>query len=109
MEWQITDFMSYGELLAQAAEEAIELAHASLKLRRAMDNKNPTPVGVVDAVKNLNEEIADLRLCLDQLGCVHEGDIERIYKDKKARWISRLVEARQQEDERIERMKKASM
>ena len=31
------------EVLAQLAEECTELAQAALKLRRALDGKNPTP------------------------------------------------------------------
>lgn len=31
------------EVLAQFAEECTELAQAALKLRRALDGKNPTP------------------------------------------------------------------
>lgn len=51
------------EILAQLAEEAAELAQAALKLRRALDGVNPTPVSVDEAFNNLIEEMADVDLC----------------------------------------------
>ncbi|MBR6861197.1 MAG: hypothetical protein IKM73_07750 [Acidaminococcaceae bacterium] len=106
MEWQITDFLSREEILCQVAEEASELSQAALKLKRAIEGVNPTNVGLQQAVKNFNEEIADVRLCLDQLRCVHEDDIEKIYRDKEVRWLSRLIAARREEDERLEALRK---
>lgn len=55
------------ELLAQLAEEATELAHAALKLRRVYDGTNPTPTTYEDALENLHEEIADVKLLLKVL------------------------------------------
>lgn len=106
MEWKIEDFLTREEILAQVAEEAAELAQAALKLRRALEGVNPAVVGIQQAVKNLNEEIADVRLCLDQLRCVHEEDIQKIYRDKEVRWLSRLIAARREEDERLEALRK---
>ena len=56
------------ELLAQLAEEAVELAHAALKLRRIYDGINPTPVPAAVAFANLKEEIADVQLLMAVLG-----------------------------------------
>lgn len=41
------------ELLAQLAEECSEAAKAALKLRRARDGVNPTPVSEEEAFSNL--------------------------------------------------------
>lgn len=46
------------ELLAQLAEECSEAAKAALKLRRARDGVNPTPVSEEEAFSNLVEELA---------------------------------------------------
>jgi len=84
------------ECLAQLAEEACELAQAALKLRRAMGTGNPTPVSVEDAVENLTEEIADVQLCGAVIvyadGRVKPDNIEKVMKEKAARWLERLKE-----------------
>lgn len=89
----IWERLSREELLAQLAEEAMELGHAALKLRRVMDGSNPTPVSREEAEENLLEEIVDIFVCLAVLGCCKvgpEGD-ER-YGRKLERWVSRLAE-----------------
>ena len=50
------------ELLAQLAEECSEAAKAALKLRRARDGVNPTPVSEEEAFSNFVEELADIYL-----------------------------------------------
>lgn len=40
---KIIQYMPQGEILAQMAEELTEAAQAALKLRRALDDINPTP------------------------------------------------------------------
>lgn len=81
------------ELLAQLAEECNELAQAALKLRRAIDGTNPTPVTQEDARKKLVEEIADVFNCIDFIAEIEKLDINetfRIIKDKRERWEKRL-------------------
>lgn len=63
----IRENVPQAELLAQLAEEATELAHAALKLRRVYDGTNPTPVKRSEAYDNLKEEIADVELLLTVL------------------------------------------
>lgn len=48
------------ELLAQLAEECSEAAKAALKLRRARDGVNPTPVSEEEAFSSFVEELADI-------------------------------------------------
>ena len=90
---KINEILDKTEILAQLAEEASELAQAALKLRRAIDGKNPTPKSISICEVQLDEEIADVMLCIEELGfCenVHK-DIQGMFMDKKwNRWLSRL-------------------
>ena len=64
----IIETLGTEELLAQLAEEAAELGKAALKLRRALDGKNPTPVSPAEALRNVREEMADVLLCAISVG-----------------------------------------
>lgn len=82
------------ELWAQLAEEATELAHAALKLRRSVGGANPTPVTPDDAYRAVVEELADVMLLAHILRLdEHSDDIVRIGDYKLRRWVSRLIEA----------------
>lgn len=100
MDLRVTDFLPQDELLLQLAEEAAELSQAAMKLRRVMDGRNPTPVGYQMAVKNLNEEMADVLLCAEQISSLDEKQIARTKQSKLARWIERLKDLRRKEDAR---------
>lgn len=78
------------EILAQVAEECNELAHAALKLRRALDGTNPTPVSVKVASDRVREEYSDLLLCLCVLSKL---DVPTSCREKLQRWVERLREA----------------
>lgn len=86
------------EILAQLAEEASELAQATLKLRRALTGTNPTPVTVEQAMKDLREEMADVDVAADVflsgLGdreCAKFYETYRaLYGNKLNRWAERL-------------------
>ena len=54
-------------LLGQAAEEAMELGKALLKLQRILHGTNPTPVSREQAEQDIMEESADLANCLTEL------------------------------------------
>lgn len=84
------------EILCQLAEEASELAKAALKLRRAIDGCNPTPVTRDEAEKMLEEEIADVEVCLNVLGYHTDEHLltqSEIMQEKLERWRNRLMEA----------------
>lgn len=85
------------EVLAQLAEEAAELAQAALKLRRALDGRNPTPVSEAAARAALIEESTDVALCLNLLQI--EADWA-LYRKKYSRWRQRLLERDARERER---------
>lgn len=81
------------ELLCQLAEEAAELAHAALKLRRAIEKENPTQCAEEECREHLNEEVADVDLLFKLLGLTDRANINRILeieKAKRKRWIDRL-------------------
>lgn len=90
---EIIEMLDKTEILAQLAEEAAELAQAALKLRRAIDGNNPTPKSIPECEDALDEEIADVELCLCQLGFAsdaHTSIQSLIMSRKEERWLSRL-------------------
>ena len=64
-------------MLEQLAEEASELAQATLKLARIYRAENPTPVTEDEAYKNLVEEYTDVQTCARELGIESDPEIER--------------------------------
>jgi NTP pyrophosphatase (non-canonical NTP hydrolase) len=81
------------ELWAQLAEEAAELAHAALKLRRSTGGANPTPVEPSTAFASVMEEIADVMLLVHVLQLDTTPDaVEMTGRRKLLRWRDRLVE-----------------
>lgn len=81
--------------LNQLAEECCELAHAALKLGRAIEQKNPTPVDAEKARENLRSECEDVFACLAVLGELPVAEIEEREETRKRieRWAHRLQEA----------------
>lgn len=101
MSKKVSDILPKTEILAQLAEEASELAQAALKLRRALDGTNPTPKIVEECLENIQEEMADVFVCLTMFGKSAERDgiliynryMEKVIKiedEKEARWLSRF-------------------
>lgn len=83
------------ELLAMLAEEAAELGHAALKLRRVLDGTNPTPVTFTEAAGKLQEEVADVMLCISVMDYAFEANDDTAHdiQDRKLRrWADRLRE-----------------
>ena len=91
----VADMLSTYELLTQLAEEAAELAQAALKYRRALrteqgqEDTSPTPKTAQEARKALEEEVADVELCVYALELTI--DFEPM-KRKGERWLRRLEE-----------------
>lgn len=92
------DLLPQWECLAMLAEEAAELAHAALKLRRVLDDVNPTRINYTDAVERLNEEYADVLLSAAQLSVLDEKKILEFIERKKKRWVDHLLEHRRKEE-----------
>lgn len=80
-------------LLEQAAEECTELSHACLKMARKMRGENPTPKTIEEITSSLNEEVADVLLCIEYLfdaGLISEELVKAISLNKQLRWETRL-------------------
>lgn len=92
----ITENVSRSEILAQLAEEASELSQAALKMRRAEDGKNPTPMSTNDGRLALLQEWADVNLCamaLSETGLdLGTYETQVIIESKANRWANRLSE-----------------
>lgn len=54
-------------MLEQTAEECVELAQACLKYSRILRGENPASKSLGVVAENLNEEVADVLVCLDEL------------------------------------------
>lgn len=89
---EIRDFLPTWELLAQLAEEASELSQAALKLRRCLDDLNPTRTTFNEALANLHEEWADVLLVMRIIGMMDEGIVYHIMQEKHDRWLNHLIE-----------------
>lgn len=97
-EKKISDYLPKTEILAQLAEEASEFAQAALKLRRALDGKNPTPKSVEECEANLREEWADVQVAFDELWhdkrpseiWAFDVECQNTITKKLDRWLSRL-------------------
>lgn len=86
---EIRDKVGEAELLAQLAEEAAELSQAALKLRRKLDGRNPTPKTERELRANLDEELADVAVCVSALELDTKWELMR---KKICRWVERLEE-----------------
>ena len=79
-------------LLEQLAEESAELVQAALKMARKIRNEHPTPKSRADCVANLQEEIADVELCISILPAAlnDPAEVGRTMSAKHRRWNERL-------------------
>lgn len=99
-ERKVTEYLTPSEILAQMAEEGAELTQAALKLRRAIDKKNPTPKSIDECSNNLTEEFADVLVCLTVFAEAFDVDFDSLMNEigdigeaKMKRWAERLEEA----------------
>ena len=80
--------------LEQLAEECSELAQAALKTARKYRGENPTPKTIDECYDALQEEIADVMLCVDEWFNYRETDfymgVTAIRREKYERWERRL-------------------
>lgn len=80
-------------LFGQLAEEAVEVAHAAMKVQRILEGANPTPVTEKEAMAKVMEEICDLYNALEVLKLDVSLKYEGIRKKKMARWVERIRKA----------------
>ena len=93
MNEHIVDYIGKAALLEQTAEEASELSQACLKMARKIRGENPTPKDTNDILENLNEEIADVSLCCNELvdaRIASYDDIGGMAMKKYKRWCERV-------------------
>ena len=74
------------------AEECCELAQAALKLIRAIDGENPTPVSEEKCIEKLYEEAGDVLMLLEFLNLVSDGTTAN--NPKWERWAKRIRESK---------------
>ena len=88
----VLDMIGTAALLDQLAEESAELAQAALKMARKLRNENPTPKTHADCVSNLQEEIADVELCISILPAAlyDPAEVGKTMTAKHRRWNERL-------------------
>lgn len=89
--------LSERALLEQLAEEAAELAQAALKMIRASNHENPTPVTQEEAYIDLIKECADISSCLVALGYNTAKErllIIQTMHEKQQRWVERIKKER---------------
>lgn len=87
----VFDEIDWLEWMSQLAEEAAELSQAANKLRRAYIGLTPTPPA--EARYHLDEEAADVLVCLEILrekGDLNMDDVLDIALTKAARWHGRI-------------------
>lgn len=98
----ISTHLSRCEILAQLAEDAAELAQTALKLRRTLDDVNPTPVTLPEACDNLAAEYAEVSLCIGLLLALEytKKSLDISIKNA-ARWQQRLEDRCHEEAERL--------
>lgn len=97
-EFDITDYLELPTELEQTAEEASELAQACLKLARKLRGENPTPKTEQECITSLNEEMADVMICLNHLvedyKVVTHEDLDSVIIIKENRLEERLKKAK---------------
>lgn len=88
-------------LLEQCAEECGELSHACLKMARKLRHENPTPMSKQKIFEHLNEETADVQLCIDALfkaGVLTRDVVDSNKIVKAARWEQRMEEFKNEKE-----------
>ena len=86
----VREQLSPADQFGQVAEEAVELAHAAMKMQRILNGTNPTPVTEKEAMGKVMEEICDLYNALEVLKLDVSLKYEGIRKKKMARWAERI-------------------
>lgn len=90
----LVDAIGKPALLEQTAEECTELAQACLKYARYLRAENKVHRPFVNIQANFNEEIADVSVCIDELGkagMLDLDEIERIKEYKLKRMKERMA------------------
>lgn len=88
---RLSEMIGSPAMLELLAEECTELAQAALKLARKYRGENPTPRTEAECLQSLEEEIADVMTCIDQMGeIVDMGTVKKVKEEKLDRWKKRM-------------------
>ena len=93
--FDITKHIGKPAVLEQCAEECAELAQVCLKAARKLRDENPTPMTWDEIVQKLNEEAADVTLCMNVMvgaDLLSYEAIDSEYTIKEERWKTRIEE-----------------
>ena len=80
-------------MLEQTAEECVELAQACLKYARYLRGENPTPKPFHEILANLEEETADVCICLSELSrnsIINDVNVSKWTEIKENRILKRF-------------------
>ena len=94
------------------AEEAIEVAHAALKLARIERGENPTPKNKEIAMAELMEELGDYNIVSGHLMRAEWYNLDIIFNwtiNKEKRMETRIMEAKGKNVKRADKCKKECM
>jgi NTP pyrophosphatase (non-canonical NTP hydrolase) len=90
---KVADYYGYEEQSNQLIEECAELIQALNKYRRAGGKGQKTDIGVLDALANVIEELADVEVMLDQIKYllnISESSILAVKQAKTIRQRNRM-------------------
>lgn len=89
---EILNKIGEAAVLEQLAEECTELAQSALKLARKIRGENPTPKSLEECKASLQEEAADVELCINILpdGYIDWVEYGKTMAQKHQRWLERL-------------------
>lgn len=76
--------------LEQLAEECTELAQAALKESRRIRGENPTPKTADDCMEAIQEELADVLVCIREIGVAGYTTNDFDIAEKALRWEIRV-------------------
>lgn len=86
----VSENLTRRAVLEGLAEECCELAQAALKLIRATDGENPTPISEDACVEKLYEEAGDVMMLMELLNIIENGTT--VLNPKWERWAKRIRE-----------------
>lgn len=92
---EILNKIGEAAVLEQLAEECTELAQSALKLARKIRGENPTPKSLEECKASLQEEAADVELCIDILpdGYIDWTEYSRTIARKRMLFAARFPTA----------------
>ena len=97
----VHDIIGVPATLELCAEECVELAHVCLKLARGFRKDNPTDADLTNVIEGINEEVADVLICIDNLRDTNILQNSKIFKYtiEKINRRNKMLEEKEKENE----------